>query len=58
MPLLAPESHLWSREEISLDEDAFFIPPKMYIEMGYGEGFNKRIYHRLTSVGYILRKPG
>jgi hypothetical protein len=50
------ESRRWTREDISLDEDAFFIPPKMYIDMGYGNGFNKRIYHRLTSVGYILEK--
>jgi SAM-dependent methyltransferase len=56
MSPLDPENRMWTREEISLDEDAFFIPPKMYIEMGYGEGFNKRIYHRLTSVGYILKK--
>jgi len=56
MPPLDPDSCFWTRESISLDEDAFFIPPKMYIEMGYGNGFNKRIYHRLTSVGYILKK--
>ena len=49
-------SHMWTREEISLDEDAFFVPPQMYLEMGYGRGFNIKIYHRLTSVGYILKK--
>lgn len=53
-----PGCHLYTREEISMDEDAYFIPPRMYIEMGYGRGFNKKIYHRLTSVGYILRKTG
>lgn len=47
---------MYTREDITLDEDAYFIPPQMYLEMGYGRGFNKKIYHRLTSVGYILRK--
>lgn len=56
MAPLDPEGHLYTREEITLDEDAYFIPPQMYLEMGYGRGFNKKIYHRLTSVGYILRK--
>ena len=57
MSLLKPDSYMWTRKEISLDEDAFFVPPQMYIEMGYGRGFNLKKYHRLTSVGYILRKP-
>jgi len=56
MPPLERDSHMWTREEISLDEDAFFVPPQMYLEMGYGRGFNIKIYHRLTSVGYILQK--
>jgi len=50
-------SRMWTREEISSDEDAYFIPPQMYLDMGYGTGFNIKIYHRLTSVGYILQKP-
>jgi SAM-dependent methyltransferase len=50
-------SYMWTREEIALDEDAFFVPPQMYIEMEYGRGFNVKVYHRLTSVGYILKKP-
>jgi SAM-dependent methyltransferase len=57
MPPFRPNSRLWTREEITMDEDAFFIPPHMYLEMGYGQGFNRKIYHRLTSVGYILQKP-
>jgi hypothetical protein len=57
MPLFDRSSHRWTREEISLDEDAYFVPPQMYLEMGYGRGFNKKVYHRLTSIGYILRKP-
>ena len=57
MAPLAADSRLWTREEITSDEDAYFIPPQMYLQMGYGEGFNKKIYHRLTSVGYILKKP-
>ena len=57
MPPLIRDCHMWTRKEIALDEDAFFIPPKMYLDMGYGRGFNIRIYHRLTSIGYILQKP-
>jgi len=57
LPVLDHKCHMWTREEISIEEDAYFIPPQMYIEMGYGSGFNKNIYHRLTSVGYILQKP-
>jgi len=56
MPLLDRSSHRWTRQEISLDEDAYFVPPQMYLDMGYGRGFNIKIYHRLTSVGYILKK--
>jgi ubiquinone/menaquinone biosynthesis C-methylase UbiE len=57
MPPLERGSHQWTREEIVLDEDAFFVPPELYLKMGYGEGFNQKIYHRLTSVGFILQKP-
>lgn len=57
MAPLDRDSYMWSREEIALDEDAFFVPPQMYIEMGYGCGFNIEVYHRITSVGYILEKP-
>lgn len=56
MPLLDRGSRRWTRKEMSLDEDAYFIPPQMYLDMGYGQGFNIKIYHRLTSVGYILQK--
>lgn len=58
MAPLDPGGPVYTREDITLDEDAYFIPPQMYLEMGYGRGFNKKIYHRLTSVGYILRKTG
>jgi SAM-dependent methyltransferase len=57
MPPLERGSHQWTREEIVLDEDAFFVPPELYLKMGYGEGFNQKIYHRITSVGFILQKP-
>lgn len=54
----APGSRIRSREEISLDEDAFFVPPDMYIRKGYCRDCRpKRVYHRLTSVGFALRKP-
>jgi SAM-dependent methyltransferase len=55
LPLIR-DCHMWTREEIALDEDAFFIPPKMYLDLGYGRGFNIKVYHRLTSIGYILQK--
>lgn len=43
--------------EIFSDEDTFFIPPDLYLEHGYGEGFNLfKPYHRLTSIGFALRK--
>jgi SAM-dependent methyltransferase len=58
MDLLDPAAHAFTREEILADEDAFFIPPERYIAMGFGTGFNRALYHRLTSVGYILRKRG
>jgi len=46
-----------SREEIIMDEDAFFIPPDLYFEHGYGAGFDHfGPYHRLTSVGFALIK--
>jgi len=53
-----PGSRIRSREEISLDEDAFFVPPDMYIRKGYCRDCRpKHVYHRLTSVGFALRKP-
>jgi SAM-dependent methyltransferase len=46
-----------SREEIILDEDAFFIPPDLYFEHQYGAGFEYfGPYHRLTSVGFAFIK--
>ncbi len=50
------DSYFTTREEMIADEDIFVIPPQMYMEMGFGQGFNKAVYHRLTSVGYILQK--
>jgi len=58
MELLDPAARLYTREEILADEDAYFVPPEQYLAMSYGAGFNLRPYHRLTSVGYILRKRG
>ncbi len=57
MELLDPASRLVTRDEINADEDAYFVPPAEYVTMGYGRGWNRKLYHRLTSVGYILRKP-
>lgn len=46
-----------SREDILKDEDAFFIPPDFYFAYGYGSGFEDfGKYHRLTSVGFVLKK--
>lgn len=45
------------RQDILKDEDAFFIPPDFYFAYGYGSGFEDfGRYHRLTSVGFVLRK--
>jgi len=50
-------SNIPTREEILKDEDAFFVPPDFYFAYGYGEGFEDYgKYHRLTSVGFALRK--
>jgi SAM-dependent methyltransferase len=57
MPLLDPTRPAPTRGEMLADEDLYVIPPERYLTMGYGDGFNLRPYHRLTSVGYILRKP-
>jgi SAM-dependent methyltransferase len=46
-----------SREDILMDEDAFFIPPDFYFDQKYGAGFDDfGPYHRLTSVGFALFK--
>ncbi len=46
------------RNEIATDEDAFFVPPDLYLLKQYGTGFEKYgSYHRLTSVGFALVKP-
>jgi ubiquinone/menaquinone biosynthesis C-methylase UbiE len=57
MELLDPTSRLVTRADILADEDAYVVPPAEYLKFGYGKGWNLRQYHRLTSVGYILRKP-
>jgi SAM-dependent methyltransferase len=57
MKPLNPVDGIRSREEISNDEDTFFIPPDIYFQMGFGQGFYKAAtYHRLTSVGFALVK--
>jgi SAM-dependent methyltransferase len=44
-------------EEIITDDDTFFIPPDFYFAYGYGSGFeNYEKYHKLTSVGFALKK--
>ena len=46
-----------TRAEIDCDEDAFFIQPDMYLNLGYGTGFELfGDYHRMTSIGYVLVK--
>ena len=55
MPFKDPATRRISREEIMLDEDAFFVPPDLYFLHGYGSGFERfGSYHRLTSVGFAL----
>lgn len=58
MPFADPHARRIEREEIALDEDAFFVPPDLYFIRGYGSGFEEfGRYHRLTSVGFALTKP-
>lgn len=58
MPFANPGTRRIEREEITLDEDAFFVPPDLYFLQGYGSGFQRfGCYHRLTSVGFALVKP-
>jgi SAM-dependent methyltransferase len=57
MHLLDPSQPIRSRCEINADEDTFFVQPDMYLEAGYGKGFELfGDYHRLTSIGYVLVK--
>ena len=57
LPPLDPDKPIRDREYIDRDEDAFFIPPYMYFDMGYGTGFELfGEYHRMTSIGYALVK--
>jgi SAM-dependent methyltransferase len=57
MPLKQPDSPRYSTEDIMADEDAFFVPPDLYLRDGYGNGFDHfGPYHRLTSVGFVLMK--
>ncbi len=46
------------REKIIYDEDTFYIPPDLFFYQGYGRGMNIRenTYHKMTSVGYVLKK--
>lgn len=57
MDWLDPSPPRVTREQILLDEDAFFVPPDIYFHRGYGSGFDlSDSYHRLTSVGFALVK--
>jgi len=57
MSLKAPGVRRFSVEDIMLDEDAFFVPPDLYLQLGYGSGFDHfGPYHRLTSVGFVMVK--
>ena len=57
MALKDPCSRRYSREDILLDQDTFFVPPDQYLAQGYGSGFDCfGPYHRMTSVGFALVK--
>jgi len=46
-----------TREEILMDEDAFFVPLETYFRDEYDTGFECfGPYHRLTSIGFVLVK--
>ena len=57
MQFVKPEQRVVSRQEILEDEDAFFIPPDIYFQLGFGQGLAlSDTFHRLTSVGFALVK--
>lgn len=57
MELKDPSATRYTYDAILADEDTFFIPPDLYLEMGYGSGFDLyKDYHRLTSIGFVLVK--
>lgn len=57
MQLLDPNQTICTRKEINADEDTFFIQPDMYLNLGYGFGFELfGDFHRMTSIGYVLVK--
>lgn len=60
---LNPEMADFRKEDLMLEDDVFIIPPELYIRHGYGKpgpdgsgAFNVDLYHRLTSVAYVLRR--
>jgi SAM-dependent methyltransferase len=57
MDLWDPSMPVIDREVINMNEDTFFVPPDLYLSMGYGMGFEEfGRYHRLTSIGFVLVK--
>jgi len=57
MKMKDPNAKHFTREDILMDEDTFFIPPDLYFQLGFGSGFELfGQYHRLTSVGFALIK--
>lgn len=60
---LDPKMADFKKEDLMFEDDLFVIPPEPYIRLGYGKpgpdgsgAFNLELYHRLTSVAYILKK--
>ena len=61
--LLDPTMRDFKKEDLMFEDDLFIIPPELYISAGYGKalpdgsgGFNIGLYHRLTSLAYVLKK--
>lgn len=53
----------FNKDDLMFEDDVFIIPPDLYIRHGYGKpgpdgsgAFNIDLYHRLTSVAYVLRR--
>lgn len=60
---LRPEMANFRKEDLMMEDDIFIIGPEIYIRCGYGKpgpngsgNFNRALYHRLTSVAYVLKK--
>lgn len=60
---LDPSMSTFRKEDLMYEDDVFVVAPEPYIRLGYGKAapdgsgaFNIGLYHRLTSIAYVLKK--